>query len=48
MGQPDQTPTIPMYSVPTTVTETVAASYAVPQSSLVTILKELAKAKQMN
>ena len=37
-----------MYITSTTVTQMVTASYAVPQSSLVTICKELAKAKQMN
>ena len=31
-----------------TVTQTVTVSYVVPQSSLVTILKELAKVKQIN
>ena len=30
------------------ITQTVTASYTVPQSSLVTILKELAKAKETN
>ena len=36
------------YSLPTTVTQTVTASYIVLQSSLLIILKELEKAKQMN
>ena len=36
------------YSTPTTVMEIVTASFAVPQTSLVTIVKELAKAKQTN
>ena len=45
---PDKTPITPMYSSPTTVTQTVTALYAVPQSSLVIILKELAKVKQTN
>ena len=35
-----------MYSQPATVTQMVTALYAKPKSSLVTILKELAKAKQ--
>ena len=35
------------YNPPTTVTQTVTASYFLPQLSLVTILKEIAKAKQM-
>ena len=42
---PDQTS---IYSAPTTMTQMATASYVVPQSILVTILKELAKAKQMN
>ena len=37
-----------MYTLPTTLTQMVMASYAVPSVVLVTILKELAKAKQMN
>ena len=41
----DQTPT---YSSPLPVTEMVTATYAVPQSSLVTNLKELARVKQTN
>ena len=36
------------YRPPTTVTQTVTTSYTVPQSSLVTILKQFARAKQMN
>ena len=42
---PEQTPT---NSSPSAVTQTVTASYVVPQSSLVTILKELVNAKQTN
>ena len=42
---PDQTS---MYGLPTTVTQMVTAFYVVPQSSLVTILKELGTAKQTN
>ena len=40
---PDQTLTKPMYSPPTTVEQMVTVPFAVPQSSLVAILKELAK-----
>ena len=43
----DQILTTPKYSPPTTVTQMVTASYAVSQSSLGTILTEIAKAKQM-
>ena len=42
---PDQTP---MHSPPTIVTHMVTASYAMSQSSWVTILKELTKVKKMN
>ena len=42
---PDQ---IPTYSPPTTVTQTDTASYSVPKSSLVTICKKIAKAKERN
>ena len=44
----DQTLSTPMYSLCTTVTYMVTASYAVLQSSLVTIYKKIAKAKHMN
>ena len=37
-----------MYCPPTIMTQTVTTSYTVPQSSFMTILKELAKANQMN
>ena len=42
---PDQNIQAQPYSPPTTVTQTVTASYAVTQSNFVTILKELPKAK---
>ena len=44
---PDQSIPVKSYSPPITVTQTVTASYTVPQSSLVTILQEL-NAMQMN
>ena len=44
----DKTLTVPMYSLPTAVMHIVTASYALPQSSLVTIPKEAAKEKQAN
>ena len=39
---------LPTCSLPITVMQTVTDSYAVPQSSLVTILKELTKVKHTN
>ena len=44
----DQIMLMQHYIPPTNVTQIVAASCALLQSSLVTILKELAKAKQTN
>ena len=41
----DQTPT---YSHPPPVTQTIIVSYAVPQTSVVAILKEVVKTKQSN
>ena len=35
-------------SLPMTVTQTVTASYGIPQSSLITICEDLAKVKQTN
>ena len=39
---------MPVYSPPMMVTQTVTASYAISQSSLVPVLKEHTKAKQKN
>ena len=44
----DQNMPVQPYSPPTTVTQTMTASYVVLTSSLVTIFRELAKAKQTN
>ena len=44
--RPDQYMQAQPYSPPTTVTQTITASYAVPQPSFETILKEFAMAKQ--
>ena len=45
---PDQTSTIQTYCLPTMVSQTVTASYALLQNSLVTIHKELARVKKRN
>ena len=44
----DQNMPVQFYSPPTTVTQTVTASYAVSQTGLVTIQKELAEVNQTN
>ena len=45
-SRPDQNMQVHPYNPPTTVTQTVTVFYFVPQSNLVTIIKELAKTKQ--
>ena len=45
---PDQTSLMPICSPPTMLTQAVGASYIIPLSSLMTILKELTKVKHTN